>query len=121
VFLSPSSPWPFFVDDGRSHEHNANHIRLDHSTVRFRFDRTGQGPPATQSDTRTNGTAQIDAVIRVHRRSWERDRKLFSGDSALDDVSVNPTRVGVPDGGLPVSLLGFALVGLTALWRKLSC
>ena len=31
-----------FVDDRRSHEHNTNHLRLDHSTVRFRFDRTGQ-------------------------------------------------------------------------------
>jgi len=28
---------------------------------------------------------------------------------------------GVPDGGSTVSLLGFALVGLTALRRKLSC
>ena len=28
---------------------------------------------------------------------------------------------GVPDGGSTVSLLGFALLGLAALWRKLSC
>ena len=27
-----------FVDDGRSYEHNGDRIRLDHSTVRFRFD-----------------------------------------------------------------------------------
>jgi len=30
-------------------------------------------------------------------------------------------RAGVPDGGTTVSLLGFALVGLAALRRKLSC
>jgi hypothetical protein len=39
----------------------------------------------------------------------------------LDDVSVNPTRVGVPDGGSTVSLLGLALLGLTGLRRRLSC
>jgi hypothetical protein len=39
----------------------------------------------------------------------------------LDDVSVNPTGVGVPDGGSTVSLLGFGLLGLTAFRRKLSC
>jgi len=32
----------------------------------------------------------------------------------LDDVSVNPAGVGVPDGGSTVSLLGCALLGLTA-------
>ena len=39
----------------------------------------------------------------------------FSG-WALDDVSVN-----VPDGGTTVSLLGFGLLGLAALRRKLGC
>jgi protein with PEP-CTERM/exosortase system signal len=39
----------------------------------------------------------------------------------LDDVSVNPAGVGVPDGGSTVSLLGFASLGLVALRRKLSC
>ena len=38
----------------------------------------------------------------------------------LDDVSVNPAGVGVPDGGSTVSLLGFALLGLAGLRRKLS-
>ena len=37
----------------------------------------------------------------------------------LDDVSVTPP--GVPDGGSTVSLLGFALLGLVALRRKLRC
>jgi hypothetical protein len=39
----------------------------------------------------------------------------------LDDISVNPSGVGVPDGGSTVSLLGCALLGLAAVWRKLSC
>ena len=43
----------------------------------------------------------------------------YFGGWHLDDVSVNP--VGVPDGGSTVSLLGFALLGLTALRRKLGC
>jgi len=37
----------------------------------------------------------------------------------LDDDSVTPA--GVPDAGSTVSLLGCALLGLTALRRKLSC
>jgi hypothetical protein len=39
----------------------------------------------------------------------------------LDDVSVEPAGVGVPDGGSTVSLLGSALLGLAALRRKLGC
>src|SRR4029077_525893 len=37
----------------------------------------------------------------------------------IDDVSVEPTGVGVPDGGTTVSLLGCALFGLAAVRRKL--
>jgi len=51
AFFSLCSAWRFFIDDGRSHEHNGDRIRFDHSTVRFRFDPTRQGPPATQSAT----------------------------------------------------------------------
>jgi hypothetical protein len=39
----------------------------------------------------------------------------------LDDVSVNPAGVGVPDAGSTLPLLGFASLGLAALRRKLSC
>jgi hypothetical protein len=39
----------------------------------------------------------------------------------LDDVSVDPTGVGVPDGGSTLSLLSFASIGLVALRRKLRC
>jgi len=45
----------------------------------------------------------------------------FGGNLLLDDVSVNPAGVGVPDGGSTVSLLGFASLGLVALRRKLLC
>jgi hypothetical protein len=37
----------------------------------------------------------------------------------LDDVSVTPA--GIPDGGSTVSLLGFALLGVAVLRRKLCC
>ena len=39
----------------------------------------------------------------------------------LDDISVNPVGVGVPDGGSTFPLLGFASLGLAALRRKLRC
>jgi VPDSG-CTERM motif len=39
----------------------------------------------------------------------------------LDDVSVELAGVGVPDGGTTVSLLGFALLGLAGLRRRLGC
>jgi VPDSG-CTERM motif len=50
----------------------------------------------------------------------------FDGVSAghgilLDDVSVNPAVVGVPDAGSTLPLLGFASLGLAALRRKLGC
>ena len=43
------------------------------------------------------------------------------GSWFLDDISVEPAGVGVPDGGSTVSLLGCALLGLAALRRKLGC
>jgi VPDSG-CTERM motif len=39
----------------------------------------------------------------------------------LDDISVNPAGVGVPDAGSTLPLLGFASLGLVALRRKLGC
>ena len=39
----------------------------------------------------------------------------------LDDISVEPAGVGVPDGGSTVSLLGCALLGVAVLRRKLRC
>ena len=55
--------------------------------------------------------------------STELTFQFFDATNAwlLDDVSVNPAGVGVPDGGSTVSLLGCALLGLAALRPKLSC
>ena len=39
----------------------------------------------------------------------------------LDDISVEPAGVGVPDSGTTVSLLGCALLGLAGLRRRLGC
>ena len=36
-------------------------------------------------------------------------------------VEAGPTVVSVPDGGSTISLLGFALLGVAAFRRKLSC
>jgi hypothetical protein len=44
---------------------------------------------------------------------------IFGNLFYLDDISVTPA--GVPDGGSTVSLLGFALLGLAVLRRKLRC
>jgi hypothetical protein len=44
-----------------------------------------------------------------------------NGGWFLDDVSVNPAGVGVPDAGSTLPLLGFASLGLAALRRKLGC
>jgi len=44
---------------------------------------------------------------------------IFGNHFYLDDISVTPP--GVPDGGSTVSLLGFALLGVAMLRRKLRC
>ena len=49
------------------------------------------------------------------------NNQVEGGSWVLDDVSVTPTGVGVPDGGTTVSLLGCALLGLAGLRRKLGC
>ena len=49
------------------------------------------------------------------------DPNITSNTYYIDDISVNPAGVGVPDGGSTVSLLGCALLGLVALRRKLRC
>src|ERR1700719_749215 len=77
VFYSVSWPRRFFVDDRGNHELNDNRLRFDHSTVRFRFDRTGQDPPATQSRLRRSWSAEIRArTLRFSEISvFERLRK----------------------------------------------
>ena len=49
------------------------------------------------------------------------DPNITSNTYYLDDISVNPAGVGVPDGGSTLPLLGFASLGLVALRRKLRC
>ena len=46
---------------------------------------------------------------------------ISSNTYYIDDVSVNPVGVGVPDAGSTLPLLGFALLGLAAVRRKLRC
>jgi hypothetical protein len=58
VFCSASSPQRFFVDDQKGHERYANRLRHDHSIVWFRFDRTGQDRPTTQSGLRRSSGAE---------------------------------------------------------------
>jgi hypothetical protein len=43
------------------------------------------------------------------------------GDGANQRFTLRIGAAGVPDGGSTVSLLGFALLGLAALRRKLGC
>jgi VPDSG-CTERM exosortase interaction domain len=49
------------------------------------------------------------------------DPNITSNTYYLDDISVNPVGVGVPDAGSTLPLLGFALLGLVASRRKLRC
>jgi hypothetical protein len=53
------------------------------------------------------------------RDQFETTLELSKALAPIDDVSVTPA--GVPDGGTTVSLLGFGLLGLAGLRRKLSC
>jgi hypothetical protein len=58
------------------------------------------------TETATGTSTQIKFLFE-NNPSWYR----------LDDVNVS----GVPDAGSTFSFLGFALLGIAALWRKLSC
>jgi protein with PEP-CTERM/exosortase system signal len=44
---------------------------------------------------------------------------VYGFSSFLDDISAEPAKVGVPDGGSAVSLFGFAFLGLAAVRCKL--
>jgi hypothetical protein len=79
------------------------------------FQHSFDGPTAytefTGKVTASSASGILDFVFTVG----------FDSFALLDDVSVNPSGVGVPDGGSTVSLFGCALLGLAALQRKLSC
>jgi hypothetical protein len=66
--------------------------------------------------TETASTASTTLLFDFNNDITNRSNRWF-----LDDVSVNPAGVGVPDGGSTLSLLGCALLGLAALRRKLGC
>jgi len=63
-------------------------------------------------------------TFNVTASSASTDLSFVVSDSSglfLDDISVNPAGVGVPDSGSTVSLLACALLGLAGLRRKLGC
>jgi len=93
AFFSPFSPWLFFVDDGRSHGHNRDRIRFNHSTgsVSIR-------PDTSRSSANAIGYAEFysrshDAVIRVYDEAGnviERHEHNGSSKSASSEVKNTP-------------------------------
>jgi len=81
------------------------------------FSLTNQGSSTSYTEYTFTETAST-ASTALH---FQFVTQGLGGAWFLDDVSVNPAGVGVPDGGSTVSLLGFACLGLAALRRKLSC
>ena len=67
----------------------------------------------------TEYTFAVNALSRATRLQFQFS-SIFGNVFYLDDISVTPP-AGVPDKGSTVSLLGFALLGLAALRRKLRC
>jgi hypothetical protein len=61
AFFSPCSPWRFFVDDGRSHEHNRDRIRFNQSTGSVSIRPTANAIGYAQFYSRSH-----DAAIRVY-------------------------------------------------------
>jgi len=70
-----------------------------------------------------NGYTQLSFTATASGANTNLSFSVTSGVASfrLDDVSVEPAGVGVPDGGTTVTLLGCALLGLAGLRRKLSC
>jgi hypothetical protein len=74
-------------------------------------------PPFDYGESTFNVTASDPFTELVFRF----DVNFPVGFYFLDDVSVNPSGVGAPDAGSTLPLLGFGLLGLTALRRRLGC
>ena len=68
----------------------------------------------------TKYTFNITASTATTPLEFQFSHNFNAGEFLLDDVSVNPSGVGVPDPGSTLPLLGFASLGLVALRRKLS-
>jgi VPDSG-CTERM motif len=67
----------------------------------------------------TQYTFTVNALSPITALQFQIFNGQFSNTFYLDDVTVN--LVSVPDGGSTVSLLGFALLGVAVLRRKLRC
>jgi hypothetical protein len=67
----------------------------------------------------TDYTFTVNALSPITALEFQFSNPQFSNTFYLDDVSVN--LASVPDGGSTVSLLGFALLGVVVLRRKLCC
>ena len=67
----------------------------------------------------TEYTFTVNSLSPITALEFQFFNGQFSNTFYLDDVSVNLAKV--PDGGSTVSLLGFALLGVVGLRRKLCC
>jgi hypothetical protein len=69
----------------------------------------------------TEYTFTVNALTPITALEFQFSNPIISSNTFyLDDISVNPTGVGVPDTGSTVSLLGSALLALAWLRRRLS-
>jgi hypothetical protein len=66
AFFSPCSPWRFFVDDGRSREHNRDRIRFNQSTGSVSIRPDTSRPTVTAIGYAEFYSPSHDAVIRVY-------------------------------------------------------
>ena len=90
-------------------------VVLNGAAIFFMF----PGPtPVPYGEYSVDFTATTNNAILSFSGEVERGGHAFQ---LLDDISVEPAGVGVPDGGSTVSLLGCTLFGVAALRRRLSC
>jgi hypothetical protein len=89
AFFSPCSPWRFFVDDGRSHEHNNDRIRFNHSTGSVSIRPDTSRPTANAIGYAEFYSRSHDAVIRVYDAAGNVMRNGIS-KSASSDVKNTP-------------------------------
>ena len=69
----------------------------------------------------TKYTFNVTASTATTALQFRFSHDFNAGGFLLDDVSVHPAGVGVPDAGSTLPPLGFASLGLVALRRKLRC
>jgi VPDSG-CTERM motif len=81
---------------------------------------SGTTPPGTLPYTEFTRTVLASSPTTALQFQFS-DPNITSNTYYLDDISVNPVGVGVPDAGSTLPLLGFALLGVAVLRRKLRC